>query len=454
MNSQNRDPVGIMLLDEEIELLRQWSAEWTYAEIGRHFGVDPKTVSRWHKRSHGITRHLHRTVVQALRRKQWQTAAEKLVSPDIPLSDSRTDAGLEPLETLRIAFEEGRELHYGRFAPDEAIYRLTPLAFDPTLALLPLDEALNILAATMSILRQSLHASEGNFLVQGRACLMLLGHFSRGKRDQRLEAMICIVAWELIAVTAQRGWAADSMPWLERVNSIIKRRGLKACLTSGREHSMARLTHWARVIAPRDFAAVRRCVNRDGGSIVGYAIALVDAPPAETHNIIVQRMAELMRFSMQDDDSRYLQKTADYFDATLRPIIRDLGRSSDNFFTAGHDERAIPAHFTPSTAMALVYLNFVVPLHLERRGLSDSLEESRVLAGRIHGVSDGAIMLQRFNDPLQDMLKLKRAMNVLHRDSLNHFACVSDISGTACRKLHAMAGQLLDLVDGASSPAH
>jgi hypothetical protein len=438
-----------MLSDEEIELLGEWKKHWAYAKIAEYLGVDRyETVSRWHHRKHGVTRALYNSVVGALHRKPWLSGEGMVDSSGLAVRDLRnTPQGAAP-ERLRSVYEAGRQLHYDRFQPDAAMYVLAPIASDPALVLLPPHEALNMMAVTMAIFRQSLHSSEGDFLVRGHLCLNLLAGLHGRVFTEDLTATICTVAWELIAVTVQRGWAMESVPWLNRIEDIVSRRRLRRHLQPGRERSMARLMHWARVVAHRDFDAVQRYVNRDGGSIAVYAQCQTEAPQYETHNIVVQQMSERLRFSLERKaDERSLKLTADYFDEKVCPIIKDLDQSSQDLFASNPLEQPVSAKYTPSTAMGMVFLYLAAALHLERSGINDDIARAHELARRIQTISDGAILMQQFNGATQQFIKLARAKQEVRAEVLEHFPFVSNISPPGLRKLHAMAGQLLDIVE-------
>jgi hypothetical protein len=444
MNSQYRDPVHDMLSDEEIELLGQWQKAWSYAEIAQYLGVRYETVSRWHHRTHGVTRRLYPIVAAVLRQKPWLSAPDPCAALALALPTHRSTSLDAPDDRLRSVYEAGRRFHYERFQPDAAMYMLAPMASDPAFALLPPHEALNMLAVTMAILRQSVHAGEGDFLIRGHLCLKLVAGISGRALDKKLAAAIATVAWELIAVTAQRGWAREAVPGLETVEEILKRRGLHEALEPGRTSSMARLMHWARVVAYPDLGAVRSYVKR-GGSIAD-AQGQSDARPVEAHHLVLHHISEQMRFSLQQGADK--KQTERIFDERLCPIIRNLYQSSQHFFAPVHLERAIPANFTPSTAMGIVFQYLAVALHLGRSGVNHDIEQAVELRRRIQAVSDDAIMLLQFNDETQKFVRLARANRKISPEVLESFHFVSHVSPAGRRKLHAMASQLLDMVRG------
>jgi hypothetical protein len=424
---RTRGPRGTALSEQQRLALIDWTKSSGEKAVANEFGVTAKTIFRW-KTGAPVTHGLYKKVCDALHGRF-----------------TANDPG-DPADYIRRLFEEGRRLHYGCFLPEAAMDVLQRVEFHPSLHVVPPADALNMLALTMSIYRQSIDATEGHFHSCGRICLNLLSKISLQDYGEELAASICTAAWELIAATVQRGWAMQGIPLLERVNRTLDERKLWPHLQIGRERSIRRLMHWGRVVAYERFDDVDSYIRKHGSPIDEFDPKLIRSP-VEIHNIALQKMSELLRFSMVEK-AKYDDRALGYFEATIRPVLVDLAKSARDFSSPANQARSIADSFTPSTVVAMAFESFLVALHLQPRDASEITEYATHVAKQIHRASDSAIMLQTMNPETQKLIKSRKAAGILPPEITAMFAFVSDISQRGKIKLHAMALQLLDRVPG------
>jgi hypothetical protein len=324
------------------------------------------------------------------------------------------------------------------------MYVLQQVEFHPSLHSLPPAEALDMLAVTMSVYRQSRDGDEGDFRRCGQRCLDLLSKFKLHEWGQELAASICTVAWECVAVTVQRGWSIDGIPLLERINRILDERKLWPLLKPGRAQSIRRLMHWGQVVSFEKFDDVVRRIQKHG-SLIDQLDPKTIYEPVEMHNVVMQKTSELLRFSLVNK-SRYGEQARDYFDTAIRPVLAELARESRGGSDPSKLLNSLPRAFTPATATGIAFQSFLAALHLQPDATPDIIENALLVGRHIRRASDSAIMLQTINPETQELIRSGKVPEILRPEISALFTFVNDISERGKNKLHAIAQQLLECV--------
>jgi hypothetical protein len=426
MSVRTRGPQGAALSEQQRLALIEWAKSCGEKAIADQFGVWTRTISRW-KTGKPVARRFYEKLRDALHGRF--TAIDPC----------------DPTQYIQRLFEEGQRLHYGCFLPEAAMDVLQQVEFHQSLDAVPPADALNMLALTMSIYRQSMDATEGHFRSCGRRCLNLMSKISLQDYGDRLAASICTVAWELVAVTVQRGWAMEAIPLLERVNRVLDERRLWPHLQISRERSIRRLMHWGRIVAYDRFDDVGTHIRKHGSPIDELSTHLAYSA-GEISNVVSQKMWELLRFSMATKGREDRDQATKYFEGTLRPVLMELDRTSRALPRVTHQSTPIRGAITPSTALTIAFQSFVAALHLPLDDASDITECAIRVTDQIHRASDGAVILYKINPETQEFIKTERAHCKLRPRIFEMFPFAGDISQRGKIKLHAIALQLLDRV--------
>jgi hypothetical protein len=443
MSVTHRAPGKHALPAELLPELIDWAEDDGQKLVAIRLGVHVRTLRRWIAGGH-VSRSIDDTVFEKLRERL--SAREAGNSLDTSL-DSRRDGRLSlesagPCDLLRRRFEQGRKLHYQQFLPDAATDMLLGVQFDPALAFLKSVDALEIIVASMPVYRQSARVGEFQFSSCGQACLRLLPDPMPSARREEMSALICTAAWELVAVTVQRGWAKAGIPLLQRIENILRDQGLWHHMPPGRERSMLRLSHWARIVGRHELGEVKADINHHGHLLDMRAAASFG--PAEVRNVAQQKMAELLRWVRADQSSLAERAAEDLFESHFRPALADITDATRAFKPGPHP---ISRWITPSTALATAFGSFLYASQIKTDYSSEIIENAISVANQIHRTSENAIMLQMMNSQakciFQDALRHGGRQSEISRI----FRCVPDFSEHGKEALHDLAGKLLDRVE-------
>jgi hypothetical protein len=341
----------------------------------------------------------------------------------------------DPKVQINLLYEAATHAHFELFDPWTATGKLLQLVSHPRSKQVPADWLLERLMVSLSILRQSMYGGEPLVLAAADRCLERLDCLSRIDKNEWLAALVCAVAWELIAFVVQRGGAATCLPLLDQVDSTLERLNLRDALPLGRPLTIAKMQHWGRDIALGTPLAERR----KQGSRIDALLAMKVAHPAERFNLILQQLMELLRNALADTPQAN-ERLIKFFDTKFLVHFIDLTNQVQKSGIVG-TRRII----TPATALGVSLHTSIFAAHIERANSGELLSRARLLHDAMSKASRKSIMLQRANPQTvraaQQMARGKWASEV------PAFSFATDVSTPVSELLLSVASRILAKVD-------